>query len=77
MKLVFCCTLCLETYYFCDEAVIQQHSCKCHPTTCFYVIICQIQLLCEGIFLKKFNEGNELATGSSVKLKETKERCKE
>lgn len=47
------CTQCVEAYYFCDEAVIQQHSRKCHPTTCFYVIICQIQLLCEGIFLEK------------------------
>ena len=34
--------LCAKAYYFSDKAVIQQHFCKCHRSTSFYVIVCQI-----------------------------------
>ena len=30
------------TYYFCDEAVIHQHSGQCNSPSSLYVVICQV-----------------------------------
>ena len=48
MLMMRCSTLIIDnnidilTYYFCDEAVIHQHSGQCNSSSSLYVVICQV-----------------------------------